>query len=250
MDNNADSEHRDLLAAYRDLERMPVADRAAVWRRLQSDLTPAPDLAAAPPRRPAAIRPYIWGAAQLAAALLLIIINRPAALTRAPAHDQQSVHEIPTPPPRPITHDARPPGETIESVQPPAADTTPSVDTPPPTPAPPRRPRAPAPALDTTPPESTEHSPPAGDLEQELALLHAARAALARGDHDVATTALGEHATRFPGGLLREERLLLRVESLCAAGARDQARREADEFAATHPRSPHVKKIQRICPAE
>jgi TolA-binding protein len=113
-------------------------------------------------------------------------------------------------------------------------------------------PREPADARPAHEPVATAEPPPdatvALDLERELALLRAARDALARGDGEAAAAALAEHARRFPTGHLREERLLLHVEALCAAGERDAARRAAAEFAAQHAGSPHAKKILRVCP--
>lgn len=259
---------RDLLAAYRDGERMPAATRAAAWRDLQTDLQAPPPVA-----RRSNLVPLLCGAALLAAALLLFIL-RPAALApTAPAVDPpQAVHDAAvTPEPRHTVvesthHDAEPtavaPPIAPPAVEPPIAPA--AGDPPIPSAAAPRPPHratprqvdpltAPTePSIDPVPVESTTPAGPTPPvvpaLERELALLRAARDALARHDAAAAAAALAEHAAEFPRGHLREERLLLRVEALCAAGSRVDARREAAEFAAAHPASPHAKKILRVCP--
>ena len=224
-------DHRDLLAAYRDVERMPAAARAAAWRDIQTSIhAPAPA-----PRR-ADLRPFAWAAALLAAAVLLFLL-RPAELAPASttADPQESMHDVDDPPPTPVHPSPRPP-----RAEPPPA---PRPEPPPPAASPARRspPRpAPPPILEPTP-------SPIPDLERELALLRAARDALTRGDPTAAMAALAEHADQFAAGHLREERLVLRVEALCAAGSRDDARREATRFADAHPASPHAKKILRVC---
>lgn len=71
----------------------------------------------------------------------------------------------------------------------------------------------------------------------ELALLQRAQAAYA--DRNFATTLLlvGEHARRFPGGRLTEEREALRVKALLGGGREQEARKAAAAFANRFPRS-------------
>jgi hypothetical protein len=236
--NNRDRELRDLFAAYRDVERMSPSGRAAAWRRLQAELD-APSPARAPPRPAATTRPLVWGALLLAAAALLFL-RRSAELVPAPPRDHQSVHDAAAPAPLPIeppirSPQPRPPEPAPITASP--APARPLIDPPAPT-------RRPSRSSEPAEPPAT----PSTDLEQELALLRTARDALTRGDHPAATAALADHARRFPSGHLREERLLLHVEALCAAGAHADARREAAAFAHDHPTSPHAKKILRVCP--
>lgn len=230
---------RDLLAAYRDEERLPAARRAAAWRDLQADLHTPP---LTEPRR-THVRPLVVGAALLAAALALLVIRPSLSTQSQPEVVPQAVHAGPHGPLHPVVHapvdppklDA--PVTTLDAPDAPPIDTTPispSIDTP-------RRREVSRPAPAPTP-------APIPDLERELALLRAARDALAHDDTATAMAALADHAKRFPSGLLREERLLLRVEALCAAGDVDAARDEATSFASAHPASPHAKKILRICP--
>jgi hypothetical protein len=77
-------------------------------------------------------------------------------------------------------------------------------------------------------------------LAEEVQLLRAARADLDRGNTAGALVLLREHQTRFPNGTLREERLALKAQALCASGQRDAARAIANEIARTTPASPHL----------
>jgi hypothetical protein len=55
-------------------------------------------------------------------------------------------------------------------------------------------------------------------LAEESALLATARSSLASGDPKAALRALGDHATRFPRGVLSAERRALTAMALCADG--------------------------------
>jgi TolA-binding protein len=76
-----------------------------------------------------------------------------------------------------------------------------------------------------------------GGLAEERALLEAARRAIKAGDVADAFRGLDEHARRFPGGQLGEEREALRVQALVRAGDRSEARRRAEAFRARFPDS-------------
>jgi RNA polymerase sigma-70 factor, ECF subfamily len=69
---------------------------------------------------------------------------------------------------------------------------------------------------------------PIDALQQELDLMARARAALREGDPDRALSVLDEHAKRFPGGALKQERERSRLTALCAA----HRTAEASELAA------------------
>lgn len=226
---------RDLLAAYREEERLGAASRAAAWRSIQAALHPP----AAPAVARFDRRPLVVAAVLLAAAALLLLVRPHEIAERAAVTAPQEA-----------AHDAdEPPLHSVVATQPPTmgpaqprdvspAPPEPLVEAPPPRAAP-RRVRTAAPPI-AAPPQLP-------DLERELEILRTARAAVTRGDTTAAMAALAEHAERFSDGHLREERLVLRVEALCAAGSREQARTEAAAFADAHPASPHTRKIQRIC---
>jgi hypothetical protein len=101
------------------------------------------------------------------------------------------------------------------------------------------RPRASA-----VPPASASNAPGEG-LTNERTLLERARAALARGDATAALAALEEHERRFAGGSLEEEREVLAVRTLVAAGRRADAEQRAATFRARHPGSLFLPMIDR-----
>ena len=74
-------------------------------------------------------------------------------------------------------------------------------------------------------------------LAAERALLEVARTALSRGDAASALTSLDEHAKRFPGGQLTEEREALYVQALARAGHLSEAKARAARFAKRFPES-------------
>jgi hypothetical protein len=84
---------------------------------------------------------------------------------------------------------------------------------------------------------SAERPGDARQLKAERLLLEAARTALTRGDHESARRALARHAASFANGQLAEEREVLMVQALRAAGDDDGARRRAAEFDRKFPSS-------------
>jgi hypothetical protein len=109
--------------------------------------------------------------------------------------------------------------------------------------------RAPKRSKPHVPPEAVEPEPPTDSLDAENALLGEARRALAQGDPRRALSLLGEHARRFPDGLLAEERAALRVVGLCSAGQADDGRRAAARFLEAHPASALAGRVRQACPA-
>ena len=76
-----------------------------------------------------------------------------------------------------------------------------------------------------------------GDLGKERELLDVARAALARGRAGDAIDAVEQHARRWPRGYLTEEREVVRIQALVAAGRREEAARSATQFRKSYPKS-------------
>lgn len=82
------------------------------------------------------------------------------------------------------------------------------------------------------------HARPRGqDPEAELRLLRLAQESVAAGRFEAALAPLAEHARRFPGGRLVEEREALRIQSLSKLGRASEARQAAQAFRARFPRS-------------
>jgi hypothetical protein len=82
-------------------------------------------------------------------------------------------------------------------------------------------------------------------LAEEVAALDRARRFVAN-DPARALGLLDEYEQRFPKGDLAPEALVLRIEALVRAGERARAEILASSFLASHPRSPHAKRIRTI----
>lgn len=84
----------------------------------------------------------------------------------------------------------------------------------------------------------------AASTDSESELMRRAHAAYAERNFGSALRLVGEHAKKFPRGVLSEEREALRVRSLAAAGQTADARRAAIAFAQRFPRSVLLARIQ------
>jgi len=97
--------------------------------------------------------------------------------------------------------------------------------------APPRAPHVPSEA--TRQSASSEEPSLRGDLTKERELLDVARAALARSRPGDAIAACELHAKTWPHGYLSEEREVVLIQALVAAGRRPEAERRAAQFRKT-----------------
>ncbi|RYE87001.1 MAG: outer membrane protein assembly factor BamD [Myxococcales bacterium] len=89
---------------------------------------------------------------------------------------------------------------------------------------------------------AVEGSP--ASLQEELALLDAARARLARGDAAGTLAALDAYQQRFPRGSLGLEAHVLRINALWSRGDQATARQLGERFIAAHPTSPHSPRLR------
>jgi hypothetical protein len=87
---------------------------------------------------------------------------------------------------------------------------------------------------------------PASSISEEIRVLDEARRAIASGDNTAAKRALEQHRQKYPKGALAEEAVLLQIESLVKQGKRGAARSLADRFRASHPNSPHLRRIESV----
>ena len=223
-----DSHARAVIAAYRTGERMPTSDREAAWQRLTAAIADPPLLASTRHTRG---RWLAGGAVLLAAAALLLLastLRRDLGRHTDAATDLQASHDL-DPAARQTTRTRSPTGQLaplhpLDSAPPPHEPTT----------------RDP-------PPRSTSSTPSikSPELGAELTLLRDARAALAGADPQQALRLLDAHQQRFPGGLLAEERMVLRVQALCDAGFTERAHQAAQEFTRAYPASPHLATCDR-----
>jgi outer membrane protein assembly factor BamD (BamD/ComL family) len=83
-------------------------------------------------------------------------------------------------------------------------------------------------------------------LEDQVAAIDRARAALERGDAAECLAKLASYDRSFPDGMLSQEATLLRVQALVQRGDRVAARDVAARFIASHPASPHEQRIRRL----
>jgi hypothetical protein len=78
----------------------------------------------------------------------------------------------------------------------------------------------------------------------ELELMRSAHTAFAARDYANALLLAGEHARRFPNGLLTEEREALRIRCLMGSGRASEARRSVASFANRFPRSVLLERLK------
>jgi len=102
-----------------------------------------------------------------------------------------------------------------------------------------------APALPATPRSSGERA----SIAKEIQALDEARRALASGNGAGAERALETYKQNYPRGALSEESSLLRIEALARQGNRKAARAAAERFRASHPNSPHLRRIDSLLAA-
>jgi Outer membrane lipoprotein len=86
----------------------------------------------------------------------------------------------------------------------------------------------------------------ASTFREELAMVEAARSALASGDTDVCLKALDRHDAKFPDGALASEADITRIEAHAKNGQNARARALADRFLTRHPTSPYVERVRSL----
>lgn len=111
-------------------------------------------------------------------------------------------------------------------------------------------------ASDTAPPRAVPRTraahvtvSAARGLSEEIALIAAAHSELEDGKPEAALATLSTHAHRFARGALRNERLGLRVLSLCELGRTAEAAETRDRFLRTAGGSVLAAQVRAACPA-
>jgi hypothetical protein len=102
-------------------------------------------------------------------------------------------------------------------------------------------------AVARTPRRAPEAPAPESTLESETRLLQDAEKRRRAGDGEGALSLLAEHASRFPHGVLTEERAAARVFTLCDLGRSAEARVEGERFLQDAPRSPLAARVRASC---
>lgn len=107
---------------------------------------------------------------------------------------------------------------------------------------------APRPAPEGTAIPRAERSARVDSIAEEVALVRAAQTALRNGAPSDALTSLSAHASRFPTGALRQERMTLQVLALCALGDMVEARELRAELERLAPASSHLQRLSCASP--
>ena len=87
---------------------------------------------------------------------------------------------------------------------------------------------------------------PASSFHEELALVEAARSALARGDARASLEMLDRYDERFRHGALAAEAEVTRIEALAKSGRTEEARTLADRFLERRATSSYVARVRAI----
>jgi hypothetical protein len=224
-----------LLESGRAVPRQPDAVRErALARARASAAAPLPLVELTPPTRPRFPRHAVAPAA--AAALALGIAGTVYALSGRWSCPEAPVRAVPA------TTISAQSALSSGSVPTSHAATVPVPASPPAAPAsePKARPASEQPA----PPRTRRAGTKQEAYDAELELMRSAHTAYAAHDFGNALVLVGEHARRFPGGLLAEEREALRVRCLVGSGRASEARRAAAAFATRFPRSVLLPRVQ------
>lgn len=217
---DASALERELLGAAQE-QRLPEAERRALWASIALSLPAAPPL---PPLAEAGTTSGTLGASLAKGALVASLVaglGWSAALALRP-----SPRDVPTP-------------TAVASVL--AAPSALS-----PAPAPSVSASASAAPSGAVSPLPSPRPSGASQLREESAAVLEARAAFRAGDARRCLALLEQARSRFPRGALGQEREALAIEALARTGQRAAAQRRAAAFLRAHPQSPYVADLRRI----
>ncbi|PCC73419.1 hypothetical protein SAMN02745121_02852 [Nannocystis exedens] len=256
-----DRSAHELLREYRVGAGLDAPARARVWQRLEDSIEACPLADVPPARRPRDRKVIAVLVGSLAAALLLFVCDRRGLREAGRGTDAEAAAYAA----ERAAGEARERGSSNRPAQEEAGPTPAATDTEAAAPAPAAPadddgaarlrggrggPRARGAAESPDRKDMPEETGPRGQsgLAAEMALLRRARAALDGGDPGAALHDLAAHERAFAAGQMLQDRLLLRMEALCALGKGRQARAEAAVFLRTYPESTHTARVQTICP--
>lgn len=86
----------------------------------------------------------------------------------------------------------------------------------------------------------------ANELPKQVALVDAARAALAAGGAERALSSVREYQAVYPRGPFRPEVAAIKIEALLKLGRKTEARASAESFAATYGSGPLAERVARL----
>lgn len=260
-----DAEELALLAAFAQDDRPAPAARERVKARILETTVPT---AAAPPQTGSVLRgpwvPWVAGSVLAAAAAALLVVTmggnsvtaeRDPGLLQAPdtpesAHSLEARQE-----PQPAPNRGQRSADTAPPLPPPLPEQAPTGVVPTGAP-PPATAEAPVPRTPRRSPSTQRKSPDAqtpaatspSSLAEETRLLERAREAVTGNRPKDALALLRDAEAKFPNGVLRQERAVLRVVALCDAGKAPQGRTAAAAFLRAHPRSALRSRVESACP--
>jgi len=104
------------------------------------------------------------------------------------------------------------------------------------------------PAPKSSAPQSTRgsRSTPASELADQIALVDAARSALASGGAQRALSIAREYQTQYPSGTFRPEVAAVKIEALVKLGRTSEARTLAERFVVAYGPSPLAARVARL----
>lgn len=220
----------------------PAGMEDLVWGRLESAIAAgspsasadASPKAAAPSveraASPFAMKAMVVGVAAVVAVSAAVLARRDTPVVATPARDAPvAVAPVAT-----LPKEAPAPPPTV------AVEALPAVPSSPASAAVRRAPSSESPATRVVAPS------PSDLLAKETAAVLDVRAHVRAGAGEVALERLSALDALVPGGTLREERESLRIEALVLAGRTEEARSEAEAFAARYPASPHLPRVRRL----
>jgi hypothetical protein len=111
---------------------------------------------------------------------------------------------------------------------------------------PPKTPDETAPSVAASPETERGSGPVSSDIAEQIALIDAARVALAGGSAERALTGVRQYQTRYPKGTFRPEAAAIKIEALVNLGRADEARALAERFLAAHGPSPLADRVARL----
>jgi outer membrane protein assembly factor BamD (BamD/ComL family) len=84
------------------------------------------------------------------------------------------------------------------------------------------------------------------DVTEQIALIDAARDALAHGRAERALTTVRQYHARFPKGAFRPEAAAIKIEALMKLGRTTEARSLAERFLVAHGPGPLAERVARL----
>ena len=239
---------RAMLRAYRDAKASSPRDHRALWDRIETSLdegVPGPGLEPPSAPRPGWVAPVVVVTAVATATVVAVLGLGLGLGDRASPPPVPSSTPPPSAPSEPSPAAPSPPPLPPPPVEPDPASAAVAA---PPLPSSPTRRAKPRGGRDD-PAHDDKQEPTVDPLLAEMALIQRARRALQAGQAARALEVLDAHARAFAQGQMREDRRVLRIEALCAAGKAPQARAEARMFLRTFPDSAHASRVRAMCAA-